>query len=246
MALWTCTQCNTRRRGPAAPLRDATVRFCLTCSTGAKRLVRRRNLTAEKQAVAREEKRQEQRRQARFQALEAEGTYYALCGLNLFDVMTRFWNLPAIQEARRVARGPEPDTALTLTVRRSKKFGVTGFARHRSIHITIGSDEDIVDVVSTLLHEVVHAALPMREVHSDRFWAYFREACAQVWPDIWHFTSEGGFTRCRTRYQKHDYILSAVRVAVAEQAARLRLNTPTKAIMTSWAQAVVSNVMSPA
>lgn len=91
----------------------------------------------------------------------------------------RLWNLPVIRQ--HVGSRPLPP----ITIRRSaRKVGTSGNANRQRVILTVGSDQ--ADALTTLLHEIIHAALGRCETgwHGDPFYRVFRSAVREAWPDV--------------------------------------------------------------
>ena len=82
---------------------------------------------------------------------------------------------------------------------------VSGYSYYAGgpITMTIGSAALIDDVIVTLLHEVVHAALPGGYHHNAAYWAYFKQAAEEYW-DIKIGPLQG------SKFEKHQIIYKAV------------------------------------
>jgi hypothetical protein len=220
MIRWVCPDCGVGALGPKRPRNDATVRFCLSCSARTGRLVPRTAPALERQRETRAD--QQLRREQREQRVvrERERTY-GFKGLDLLVYLRRFWELPSIREARVLSRsdgGRETPrrTLPELVIRRSPaKSWTSGHevgVRHtrrvnlRRIVLTVGLADDHAGVLVTLLHEVVHAALPCNVHHGPQFWAYLITA-AEAWGVSLALPAVLG----SRNYDRHQAIEAAVR-----------------------------------
>lgn len=158
---WTCPNGCAAVLGPTRPRADSTVRFCLTCSATAGKLVRRTAPKLEKQRAHREIKRKEKATRLRAIKRVSEDAYYEVDGVNLRDAVKQAWQLPVAREWRE--RNNRPSSPPRITVRRTKQtlWRRLGFAvpwEHR-ISVTVFPGCTATHVIDVLLHEVVHILL---------------------------------------------------------------------------------------
>lgn len=192
MPLWKCPQCQSQVRGPQRPRKNATCRFCLTCSARSKYLVERTCPVQDKKRdkrraaqKAKDQKKAQKNREAKDAILAAvpAGLYEPLpprCNDYLYQRAAEFWASPVLKAHHD--GGPAP----LVTIRWSRtRPGTTGHCyncgfRNASVTITVGAPRQRFDVESTLLHELVHAALPPSTSHKMAFRQAFSEALEEL------------------------------------------------------------------
>jgi hypothetical protein len=204
MRIWFCPECMSSVRAPERPRRDDVRRFCLRCSEKNGRLVERTAPAAEKQRAKKRTATAAKRKAAVATKRERDRAKVTVAGVYLPDEAKRMWRLRTIREIPTRRRDvPE------IVYRRSpKKRHSSGYCEWggRRITMTIGLDE--ADALGTLLHELVHAALPAYEHHSDRFWSLLRSAAKEAWPDVtFDFAAEAG----RTKWERQQIINRGIR-----------------------------------
>lgn len=209
MRRWTCPTCNTTVHAPERPRRDDVRRYCLPCSQRSGRLVERRALAAERERAAKAE-RADARRLASGQAAKAaEQDRLTMTGVYLAEPVhlpteaKRLWNLSTLRGLPRWRRDlPHIDWR-----RSAHKVGSSGVSYGHRIVVTRGSDP--AAALATLLHELVHAALPSGEHHSARYWSMLRSAAKEAWPEAdWsHFAT----SHPKTAWQKQAAISYGLR-----------------------------------
>jgi hypothetical protein len=215
MPLWTCPQCGDRKRGSSRPRRNATVRFCLSCSAKSDVLVAReaRALEAKRADLAEARKRRQasvkERAEARLSA------YYKLNGVNVLDELRIMWKTAAARD-RRVAHERD-DRTPTLKVRRPRRQRHwCGWARaiDQTISITAGEHVDPARILEILAHEVAHLCTPIGEHHGVSFTQVLNEIVRERWP-----TATGLPGHFGTKYMRGSMVYEAIRrVLNAERA----------------------------
>lgn len=188
MRRWVCPSCQSGVLAPERPRRDDTRRYCLACSTKSGRLVERTCPTLDRQRGLRAETLRYQRTVAKTTAERQAREQRTVAGIDLHDEARRFWRLPSLVEARRASwRTPGRIALPTIEWRRDRtgmKSWTSGtcWTQHQRIVITIGySPADAVEVV---LHELVHAALPLREKHGPLFRSTLASAAREAFPTV--------------------------------------------------------------
>lgn len=200
---WICPQCGVGVLGSERPRRDDIVRWCLDCSARTGRLVERTCPTldrkrteqreratqrsahkakAERAKARLERERVEQQRARATERNQAQAlAFRSIGGVDLLDEADRLWNLPYVRSLSRWgARTPHVEIRRSPHKRHTSGHCWGGGSRARIV-ITVGTDPH--DALGTLLHELIHAALPSGVHHNDLYWMVLRSAARAAWPD---------------------------------------------------------------
>lgn len=177
MKIWKCPNGCAGKRGPARPRRNASVRYCLACSSKSDTLVERVCESAERERTERTEKRKAKHARNRKLAREGEAVRYTVEGVDLRELWSTMLRLPSVPKWMRDFR---------LIVRRTKSYprsrvGVM-YYRRREIQITVWDDRALVGCVRTMLHELAHHVSYARHGrigrgHGDHFRGAFNDLC---------------------------------------------------------------------
>lgn len=171
---WVCEVCGSAVMGSRRPRLDATVRFCLPCSATSPRLVKRvaPKVEEERQAAtakARDRQRAKSAAQARREAIP-----WTVQERDLRSLIDPYWKaLTHIHKGRRLPTIETP--------RRRLDPWSTGMSYGWRITLTFGREYG--DAAATLLHELVHAALPNGVGHGEAWRTTFMSAARDLYPD---------------------------------------------------------------
>lgn len=159
---WECPNGHPALLGSTRPPLDATVRFCLLCSVGSSRLVKRTAPALERERAARSHTAALRRQNLRDAREREERAYYTVCGIDVRELLRIAWALPVCKEWRG-RRSSIPRSLPKLIIRRIRSKGrkttrrLYGEASPWKHQIMIVSfDDDTAPRVSTLLHEIAH------------------------------------------------------------------------------------------
>lgn len=188
MRRWVCPTCQSGVLAPERPRRDDVRRYCLDCSATAGRLVERTAPSLERQRAINAEARRFRSTAAKVTAARRAREAHMIGTVDLLAEARRFWRLTTLAEARRATwRTPGRVALPTIEWRRDRtgmKSHTSGvcWTQHQRIVITIGySPAEAVEVV---LHELVHAALPLREKHGPLFRSTLASAAREAYPTV--------------------------------------------------------------
>jgi hypothetical protein len=170
---------------PTKPRADDVRRFCLECSKGSGRLVRRVAPVLEKKRETRKEQRAARvlERKRRHEARET--AYYTVAGLDVRAVRDEILKAPCFHRQapnefyRHTARNPP-----SIRVRRVKdrnRISKLGHAswRKRELLIVVWEGIDQAGIKDTIAHEMAHFAAP-HTVHGVAWRTAFRLICEQA------------------------------------------------------------------
>lgn len=177
---WVCALCGSVKLGPAR-LRHVDVRrYCMSCSEKTGKLVQRSCPVLDKRRAARTSAKAARAKQAHAAAREQ----FMHRGVDLVAALWNFWRLPSVREIRERNWGRESGPA-TLVVRRGVR-GAYGRAwiQLRQIDLRVWPNMPVSQVLATLLHEVVHLALPIGMHHKAPFWSLYAVALTEAWPGL--------------------------------------------------------------
>ena len=113
----------------------------------------------------------------------------------------RMWRLPTLVASHNGKALPE----ITLRHSHTKTYS-SGVAYHNGrVVVTLGSDA--VDRRVALLHELVHASLPIGTSHNNLFWSTFRSAAREAWP---HVDFAFDLEPRHDKWHKHQWIIDRI------------------------------------
>lgn len=173
---WVCETCNSRRKGPDKPRRNASVRYCFPCSEKKGTLVERRCPSLDKKREIRKK-----RKKGRRPVSEAEDDVrYQIEGEDLRDRLRSLVQLRCWKKVFRDHGLPE------LSIRWSTAYphGVSGSAHDKpswKVCMTIGVDASYAEAEETLIHELAHLAVGCEHMHDKEWRAMFRRALFEEW-----------------------------------------------------------------
>lgn len=179
---WVCPECGVGKLASSRPKANATVRFCLPCSSKSPELVERTCPTLDKARASKAERRKaaarrkatraqaRKKRRKEQKAREAEARQWVQG-----DGDARGWDLQA--EAKRLVgllrqegyRLAQPE----LTVRRRKDNYTTGTSYGGRVTMTIPRLCSAHRALALLAHELAHEAAPCDEHHGQEWRACF-------------------------------------------------------------------------
>lgn len=171
---WICPQCEDGKLASARPRKNATVRYCLTCSEREGILVERTCPALEKVRHAKTER--SQKKQAKKKAKEAEQRTFD--GVDVEKEM--------LHQCRVLCHaGVWPKymkKGVRLIVRKSKyRKRARGLCHHNRITLTLGEDVKSITLRELIFHELTHYACPSREGHGDGFRSKLVEGARALW-----------------------------------------------------------------
>ena len=171
---WSCPNGCPAVLGPSKPRRNASVRYCLTCSADSPRLVERTAPALERKREARAQKLVVIKQARKERHAERLAAYYTVSGVNLLVEMRAALKAPVFKGMK------EPD----LVVRNRSGIGVYGRAWYHRHQILVNRIPGLTanDVRDTLLHELAHLCTgrtSRREHHGVAWKSNFRLACEQ-------------------------------------------------------------------
>jgi hypothetical protein len=169
---------------PERPRADDVRRYCLACSERTGRLVRRVCPVLDRQREATAAKRAARSTRQRDRGREAEVAARSAGGLDLLAEARRLWRTPTLR-AESAAQGR---SFPTIEWRRSRngKAHTSGHCyytgKQARVVVTIGTDAG--GAIETVIHELVHAALPYNVHHSARFWTTLMAVAREAYPNV--------------------------------------------------------------
>lgn len=178
--------------GSTRPPLDASVRYCLPCSMGSDRLVKRvapalerkrqqaAARTVAKRQTAAQREREETRRRCCVEVVEPDGSTGEL---DVFATLRRMQRLAAVREV--MAFGWMEDEPVEFTLRRRRDRAVTGRAWPGiEIVVSVGIEQPRERVEELILHELLHYVLPAKTAHGREFRTALMRAARAWWPDV--------------------------------------------------------------
>lgn len=176
--LWTCPNGCPAKRGPERPRRNATVRYCLSCSLKSDVLVERVCKSVERKREQNELRRKQRRKSAGKRQQRTLEARYTIDGVDLRDLWDRMLRLPSTHFSCATA---------TMKVRHAKecprtRIGTAWYGQNR-IQVTIWPGRRALGCVRTMLHELAHLVSYARygrqgRGHGDRFKGIFNDLVA--------------------------------------------------------------------
>lgn len=159
--------------GPMRPHMDHLCRYCLACSAGAGRLIRRTCPVVEKKRAEKVERRKERRAEQAAKQLQERATYpWSLLGWARKWAKLKAWDVDLSEVEVRIRRG------------RSEYSSGVYYGRY--LVVTAGLNQ--ADAMETLLHELAHGAAgrfsrrtrTVIDAHGTQFRFYLLAAAAEV------------------------------------------------------------------
>lgn len=160
-ARWVCGRCNTGVLAPTRPRMDDVRRYCLKCSEEIGRLVKRTAPALEKKRELRAVARKVASKSERESKAAREAEKFTWLGCDLREEMKRMLKMKVFKEYRALHKAP-----VKLHVRHCKRspssrVGVAWYWKQR-IQVSVWPGRSLVGAQRTLLHELIHLALPLR------------------------------------------------------------------------------------
>lgn len=153
MKIWKCPNGCAGKRGPARPRRNASVRYCLACSSKSDMLVERVCETAERERTERKAKREAKSEKNRRLAREGVAKRFTVEGVDLRELWRKMLRLPTVPKSPRFRR-------IKLHVRHGKFLprSVAGRAwlHENRIQVSVGGGTPLSWAIGTMLHELAH------------------------------------------------------------------------------------------
>jgi len=162
--IWRCKTCDGRKRGPEKPKLDATIRYCLECSSKSSRLVPRVCDALEKERAKRIESRKtktktakevQHRAAAKAQALKAtkQEDRFWWANVDLRTLWSKMLLLPGVPDRVR-QRNP------SMKVRRCSRHpccvGRAWWGTEFRIQVSVWEGAKLPNITHTMIHELAH------------------------------------------------------------------------------------------
>ena len=174
---WVCPVCEDGKLGPRKPRKENIIRYCLSCSEKAGKLIERTTPALDRQRKARAEKSAEQRsaRAKREREKEKRRTHVVLR-----DAAGRVVELDPVKETKRLAKKAGIAHVRVTWNRRADGFNTGRASTRGRVHLSIGS-RSLEQFCSLMAHELAHFNTPWDEHHGDVWRDEYERICAVLW-----------------------------------------------------------------
>lgn len=198
---WICPDCGSGVLAPSKPRRDDVRRYCLDCSKRTGRLVERICPALEAQRQRKQEQRAAKNRRRRAAARRKKGREAEerkklfderslVDDLNLHKEARKMWRTAALRDARKTWHAedaPLPE----ITIRQSTEKRYTSGTCHQTWHLlqrritmTLCAQRNAPEILTTLLHEMAHAACPWKEHHGSMWKSVYLAAARELFGEV--------------------------------------------------------------